>query len=580
MNIVKINSESLTLSSGLSQEAFAKTNFTGLLSEKSLLLHFEKNQFNIEEYYFSGTRADENGITAFEGKKVNGKLLSDILAIPKQERSQNENFSILVFSKAIDFLTKNADFSENLTVGGGGILIHTNSEKQNADILFINSELFEICAQNQKADYGDLQGKFIYKGLDALSSLYFLRAAVAYKAITNHFPFEEADTTKRQEDIFDSNFIPLELWNSEINENLRESIHAALSLRVTDKILAGKRNLTDAKAEAKKQKLLKIAKTFDSEKFFKEIFSCAPLYENDSLSEKRNSFTKKMKKFLAAKRFLRRNKKLLFTIGAVALVVLWFLNGFLEQNSKLITTKGLSSLETTHALYTEIHRADIPNLQEVISGKGTKDLMFKMSGYYVNSKQRLQVSPDNGVLTPEKWFFYKKGTKNWILGLTNLKIDGKSFKIEADFKQKKDKPLPIIEENDNILKKGDECTHSAEYFFIHQAESKIFIEKMSDTVTLRWTGKQWKVIKVDGNSEINSIKSKDFIEEYYALLEENNVTTEEFEVKSEESKISPALKKLREKYDWIPNEADFMEAANFLFSKYGSIEAEKFLKME
>ena len=558
MNIVNISAKTLTLSSGLQQESFAKAHLIELLSKKSTLVHIKNDSIFSEEYTFSGTKMEENGITVFEGDAVPGKTLSDILSLARDERTI---FALSSFSCAIDFLLNQGTSLE--AVGAGGIVVNADEKAKTAEILFINSELFETCAQNHKDFYADLQGKYLHKGLDSQSSLLFMRAVSAYKSLCSHFPFENNDTTKRQEDIFDSAFIPIELWDESIDKNISENIHAAFSLKIKNEMIAGKRSLLDAKSEQKRQKTLKKALEFKSELFFKELKRITNNdNKNGKLSENRLAFVKKMNRILSVKRFLRRNKNRILAGGAAIFIAAWFVSGFVRENAKLITTKGLDSVQTTHALYAMIHRSDVPNLQEIISGKETKDLLTKVSGYFVSAKQRLEVSPDNGVQRPAHWLFYKKESKDWMLGITNLRIDGKSFRIEGDYPKRKDKPAPIQEENGKTLQKGDEITHKAEYFFVHQAEAKFYIEKMNDEVTLRWTGKQWRVVKVNGKSKIESVKAKDFIEEYYSLAE---------------SGVRAATEKLREKYDWFPSEEDITDAAQVLLSEYDSIEAAKYL---
>lgn len=570
MNIVKISADFITLSSGLSQDSFAKTHLIDQLAKKSRLFHIENDSVNSKDYVFSGTRA-ENGLTLFEGPSIGGKLLSDILTVPANERTESDNFSLTSFSKAVDFLLAQEEKNESEpfgAVGSGGIIINADEKAKTADILFVNPALFELCAQNHKKNYSDLQGKYIYKGLDAHTSLLFTRAVVAYRALTSHFPFENEDTSKRQEDIFDSNFIPLSLWDKKINENLSETIQAAFALSVKNEVMAGKRSLADAGAEQKRQRTIKKAEKFDSAIFFEELLRLSRDEEAESKEEmevaakKRSDFTLKTRKKLAVKRFFRRNKNRILASFAAVIVVSWFVTGFIRQNAKLVTSKGLDSSQTTHAFYTQFHRLDVPNLQEIVSGKRMKDMLVKVSGFYVSAKQRLEVSPDNGILPPARWFFYKKSSKNWMFGITNLKIDGIDYPAEGIFYQRKDKPLPIGEEGGRILKKGDEISHTAEYDFIHQAEAKIYIERMRDLVTLRWNGKQWKVVKVEGKAKIDTIKAKDFIEEYYAQAGNG---------------VRQATDSLREKYDWLPSEKDFSDAAEYLSKEYGSVEAAKYL---
>lgn len=581
MNIVTLTPEFLSLSSGLSQDSFAKTNTASLLSEKCMIVHINGKDFSYEPYFFDSTEADKNKIVFFKGKPVSGTLLSEILVKSHFQYSENDIFSLVSFFKAIDFIS-NGDFFTG-TTGAGGIIIDADCSKNTATILFIASTLFEECARQHKERYPDLQGKFIYKGLDFPSSLYFLRSVVAYKVLTSHFPFESADTTKRQEDIFDENFIPLTLWNPQISNGLAQSIESAFKLKLNQKLTAGKRAITDSRTERKKQEILKKLHDFDSDCIKTELeHICKTAQNNDQQSETekrletaRNSFIKKQTVILGTKRFLRRNKNRILASAAALLVLSWFASGIIRQNANLVTTRGLDSTQTTAVMYTMIHQADIPNLQEILKGKETKDLLVKMSGLYVSARQRLETSPDNGTLSPEKWFFYKKESKSWMFGITQLLIDGKPFQTENTYALKKEKPAALLQENEKTLKKGDEVTHSAQYYFVRQQESVFIIEKMRDTVTLRWNGKEWHVVKVEGSAKTERIKAKDFIDEYYTLIEEEKES--ESQEKSQSS-VRNAIKKLSSKYSWLPTEEDLRTAAIFLRDEYGSREAEKFLQ--
>ena len=571
MNIVKISENSLALSTGMPLDSFAKTNMDSLLKEKNLLVHVTKNGITTEDYFFDGTRSFEDDTAFFEGKSIKGSLISELLE--KQEFSDEDRISLVNFSRAVDFILRAKDFydkRDDFSLSGGGIIIGSDTSSQTSTILFINSKIFDLCASNHKEEYARIEGKFVYKGLDYPSSLIFTRAVVAYKALANHFPFEGEDTTKRQEDIYDGAFIPLSLWNPQIDEKLAESIEAALSVKLRQVILAGKRSITDSKAERKRQKTIEKALSFDTQKFESHLEKARDENSSDSsLTEKRERFVSTTKKYLSVKRFLRRNKNRILAGLAAVIVVSWFVSGFMKQNAKLLSTKGLTSTQTVHAFYTQIHRADVPNLQETIKGKEMKDLFAKISGYYVSAKQRLEISPDNGILSPAKWFFYTKNSRSWMFGITHLKIDGAEFAAESDYPRKKDKKSPISEENGQVLKKGDKITHTAQYNFVRQAEAKFYIERITDTITLKWTGKQWKIIKVDGKSKIDSIKSKDFIEEYYSLKES-----------STQPDVRSAIATMNEKYDWLPDEKDMIDAASFLASEYGSVDAEKYLKKE
>lgn len=552
MDITKISADTLALSSGLTQDAFAKTNLISLLAKKSALVRLDRGTAALGAYYFTGTRTDADGITHFEGGAARGKTLSEILSLPARDRSVADNLALAAFSRATDFLL--AQDTCGGAVGAGGVIVSADEETETAEVLLIDPEIFETCAQNHKAAYADIQGKFLHKGLDARSSLIFTRAVVAYKSLTGHFPFDNDDTTKRQEDIFDANFIPLPLWDAKINAGLAGSIDAALHLSAGTELLAGRRSISDAREERRRQKLLERAQEFDSSLFKDELARLSrpedPSESADEriLSQKRASLAARTRRKLLARRFLRRNKSRLLAIIVPAVLVAWLVSGVVRENAGRITTVSLTSAETAHALYAAIHRADVPDLQEIVTGRETKGLILKVSGFYVSSRQRLEASPDNGTLTPEEWFTRKKTPGDWMLGITNLTIDGEPLPVDARFPKKKDRPLPISEEDGEPLRKGIETERTAEYFLVRQTENRILTERMTDTVTLRWSGRKWLVTRVDGKSRPTGVRTKDFIADYE-------------EAASSSASALEAAEALRGKYGWIPGKDDLLHAS-------------------
>ena len=584
MNILKITDDSLQLSSGLPQNSFAKTDMDKLLGEKNIIIHVKKDSVTSEDYFFEGTKVDSEENTLFEGKCFKGEFLSDILE--KDSFSEKDLLSIMNFSRAIDFILNNQENFGGTHFDNGATAVIIKTDADGSDILFLSENLFESCALNHRKAYSEIQGKYLYKGLDYEQSLCFLRGTVSYKALTGHFPFENEDTGKRQEDIFDENFIPMELWDESIDKNLAKSIEAALKSKITQKILAGKKNLSDVKAERKKQELLENARKFEPDLLLTELkrITESKGRNDENLAKKRDDFLAQTKKYLKVKRFWRRYKSRILTAAAAIFFLSWGASGIIKQNGKLITTKGMTSLEAIHAYYSTIHNLDVPNLQETIKGKKTRDLFQRISAYYVTSKQRLQVQPDNATVTPAKWFFYRNVAKNWMFGITKLKIDGKEFASDGKFTKRNEKPRPLTEENGRPLQEGDEITHEAEYYLIEQQEGKIFIQKINDTITLRYTGKRWRVVNADGKATVSDIKAKDFVSEYNELIGKSELDSDSYsesqmeEELTSESKIKEAIESLRAKYDWIPYEDDIIYAANFLSNEYGSIEAEKYLQ--
>lgn len=552
MNIVKITQDSLILSSGISQESFARTNMAGLISKKSSILHYENGNFSNSEYSFDSTVTDENGNAVFIGKPFGKVTLSDILLKKSEKKSHNDKFALFAFAKSIDYLIEKCPLLS--ATGAGGIIVEADSISKKADFLFIQDEFFEECAQNQKGSYPLLQGKYIYKGLSPKCSLLFLKGVVCYKALTGSFPFDEDDTTRRQEDIFDSNFIEPKVLNKKLGEKLSKSIKFSLMVRPNEKISMGKRSFTDSSAEKKNERAIREASLFDADEFYSALENA----KNENESEKSELISKK-RKFILAKRFFRKNKLKIALSAILFFAAASGTHDYIKHTASLATTKGLTSQETSALMYSMIHKMDIQNLEEVIKGRKMKDYLFKITGFYVSSKQRLQMNPDNSTLIPERWFFGRDIEKIWMQGITNLKIDGKSYPTDINFSQKKDKPEPVKKENEKALTKGQISKHTADYYFIMQGEKSISVEKMHDTLTLTWDGSKWNVTSIESLTESSSVESKEFIEDF------------------KKDSIKSGIDFLRQKYEWIPSERDIKKAAENLVKEYDLESAKEYI---
>lgn len=576
---VKIDGGKIWLNSGLETDAFGRTNLALSIEETGIIAEFdEKNDGNVKfsDFKFAQIETDENQKICFTSKLSENdeiKNAKTFLEILNSENLHSDEKKSAV-KKLVSVLSSAYKNKTGLTISGAEGIIFANRK-----IIFLPPALFEQCASNCR-DNENL--KYIYKGLDSQNQILFFRSAAAYKALTGNLPFEEDDLTKRQTDIADEKFIPLELYLPDLDKTLSAAIDAGLKIKSERKHSSGRREFSDSKEEKKRKDILAAAEKFDAEKFDEELQRAAGLlrsarndgkeprnddgtFRNDAeLEAKRKSFLKKQNAKVASKRFFRRNRNALLALLAFAVFAFWMASGFVRENRLLATTKGLSSTQAAALMYSFIHKADVPNLQEVAKGKYTKDLIFKVAGFYVTAKQREEQNAGDKSVTPGEWLFYKQNSSNWMYGITNLKIDGKPFPAENGYPKRKDKPLPIKEENGKILKRGDKASHSAEYYLVHQDSNRIYAEKISETVTLSWKGKRWVATSVEGKSEPLSVSAKAFSDEYYALLGGG-------------MSIHDAAAQLRGKYEWLPDEADMRNDAKTLAEKYGSVEAEKFL---
>ena len=609
MRIIEIKDGKIWLNSGLNQESFGRTKLSLSIEEKGKIAEFDGNEIRFSDFEFADIE-NKNASVFFTAELSEGKTFLEILS---ENNEENQNYEISenaeinqketkkideiyeknpeiqknAVEKLILALTKAYEKNENLNVSGGAEGIIFANEK----IIFLPPELFEQCAQNctEKSEKNSGNFKFVYKGLSPKEQILFFRSVVAYKSLTKKFPFDENDLTKRQVDIGDEKFIPIKLYLPKISEKLASSIDSGLKIKPEEFEKAGKRELKISKDEKKNQKNLNLAKNFDIEEFKCELEISQKNHKNEENSEKnenaeisseklseisieeknlekkRNAFAKKMGAKIAVKRFFRRNKTAILALAAFLAFAAWMANGFVKENRQLATSKGLDSTQTAAAMYTFIHKADVPNLQEIAKGKQTKDLIFKVAGFYVTSKQREEQNAADKSVTPGQWLFYNKNSSNWMYGITNLKIDGKKFPAENKFPKRMEKPESLKEENGKILKRGDKAVHTAEYYLVHQDANRIYAEKTTEEVELEWNGSRWIVKGEKGKSSPLSVKSKTFSDEYYGLLENGK-------------SIKDAVSNLKAKYEWLSDENDIKNDAKFLAEKYGSKEAEKFLK--
>lgn len=567
MRILNNHSDGLYLSSGLKQDAFGRTKMISLKEKSGIKATINNEDIFIEELKFEDTKISEDETVCFRFEGISGctieELLDDGDNAPSAEkialREEAIKTSIRVLGKLI---SENSGFT---SVGAGGILYSRN--EASSFIYMLPSELFEQCARNNISEYQEIQGKWINKNLSGTESLIFTRSVLAYKSISSKMPFINTDTSKRQEDIFDENFLPLEKIVNGVDETLATAINSGLKIQPETEIFAGKRKIQDPKKAKKREELINQINSFSDAIFIEEFLKKEriPKFSVSEFYALQSAFIKTQEKKIFLKRFLRRNSRIIGVLAFVISLGFFAFLSFQKENEKLVSTKGLTSVETTKILYNFINSADVPDLQEIVKGKKTKDLIFKVSGFYVRSKERQGYDQGAGTISPAQWFFFKKESAYWMYGITNLKVADEYVQVKQDFPKRKDKRTPITAENGRKLKKGDRTVVNASYFLVHSDAMIISAEKINEEVTLEWSGNRWKVIDISGSSKPSNLKLKNFKEEYFAALEEN------------EGNIDKTIDGLRKKYEWIPTEADLMNDARVLVEKYKSSAAENFI---
>ncbi len=541
--------DKIWLSSGLKPEEFARTRLSAALDEKGVIAEIAGEKVNFTEYKFVGTKNIDNEIF-FEGDFFDGLSLNSIFE--GAEISCGKNNAFFAVEKALT-----AAICEDLKItslGGEGIMVSKDAKK----VLFLPGKLYEQCALCAPAVYSEVQGKFLNKALKDKDALMFTRSVIAYKALTGSFPFEKTDLSERQVDIYDNDFLPLSYAVNGINKNLSESIDNGLMLTTPKIFHSGKRDFTDAKKEARRKLILEKASAFNPENFLSELEN-----KNRSLEMSEADFALRKEKWLSSTekrlkivRFTRRNKNRILAVLAVFVIGFWAGHSFYKENLNRASTKGLTPFESVQSLYTQINHADVPNLQEVVSGKKTDALIQIVSGYFITAKERLTTDDKAGTYTPGEWLLMKNKTTFWQYGITNLKLDGREADCNYDFPCRKDKKAALTEWNGKPLKNGDTTSVLADYYFIHSDGALIHVAHNVETVTLTWKGKCWLVTEITGKSDEEKVKLKDFKAIYQNILDANN------------GDFESSVASLREKYAWIPTDLELFRDSESVLEKY------------
>ena len=553
-HIVSFKDNLIFLSTSLSEDAFGRTQYTREIDETGFIATVpasatdtqEGTGVSFEPWKLSGTQTSPDGMASFWGqlpdcKNGDAQTLLHIFTEGTPEAIAQAATTVCA--------ALSAALAQGVTmeaVGAEGIVLA--DDKHVSRVLFLPAALFERCANNTRNGYADFQGYYIRKGLTGSESLLFTRAVIAYRALCGALPYTKADLSERQADIFDARFIPSYLQVNGINADVASTIDCGLQVTAEAKPLPGERRFINEKEAEKRKKIHAKAMAFSVAAFKREAEqgnarTNAPT--DTALSARREAFVKKQTATVTRRRFLRRNKNRL-TVGAiVAVLAIWATTSFYKENLNLATSKGLTSWETTQALYATIHKSSLPHLQEIAKGKKIKTLKQIVSGFYVTNRSRFAMNQEEGTVSTAEWLFFKNKTKFWQYGLTQLRIDGKTADVFYPYPTRADKPAPLKAEDGVTLKRGATVQHKAEYYLVNNdGDARISVHQVTDTVTLTWKGGRWLVTDISSKSKQRFAFTKDFCAAYQAALD---ATGED---------VAASVTILRHTYDWLPTGAE------------------------
>ncbi|MCR5725147.1 MAG: hypothetical protein K6G80_08700 [Treponema sp.] len=562
-NIVTIDSSNntLRLDSGLRAAAFGKIR---MQKENGMVAVVRADgQVSFEDWSFEGPErlgeSEADGIVCYSGH-FSGATLLTLLDSGVEAACRASRTVCMALTAAI------SQAVELTPVGAGGIIVDERDGESR--VLFLPAALFEQAAKNHgESAYAVVQGAYLHKGLTSVSALAFTRAAIVYRALSGTDAFSATDSTLRQADMFDCNFVPLELAVQHISRKTALAVNACLSMQADLRILPGeKRSLAKKQAEIQAQRTMALD-AFENGDVLEALAGFVQgreAEESPDFAEMRRAWLLRQAGKIKRRRFLRRNRTQLIAGVCAAAAVAWGAASFVQENETLATSIGLTSAQTVETLYTGIHKTDVTVVKEVSSG--LTNLMTIVSGVYVTNKQRLAMDQQNGTVSPAEWLFFKNTSNFWIYGLTQFTLDGEAADASFDYPRRLDKNVPLTEEAGRVLKKGDSAEHTVRYNLVHTDSSEqIFIDEVTDVVTLTWKGKRWLVTGIESSSSQKSVRVKQFRQDYAASLETSG------------GDVAEAVASLRSSYSWLPTDAELLSGARTMVETYNNSAAAAFM---
>lgn len=549
MQLVEIKDKEIRLNSRLTELAFGKTNYESVITQTGILAkcdsfsegkyHFEFKNWNFKEVKSFDVENRAERLVFYCGSS-NGftkksKTLSEFM------QSQNKDDVFEAGFVIISILTQAA--KENVKIplnGGGGILIDLKGEK--TTVLFLPEDLFKYSVAGlPQNDYAELYGNWINQTIYDLPAFCFFRGVIAYKILTNRFPYPNTNQLERNADILDKNFLPIELSVNGIDKNLAREIDKSLKLNSNSVNIPGKKKKGKSSEDLTPTADFPLEILYESKnKKFESSIS------DSEFSQKAESYLKNKKSQVTVKRKIRRNTTKI-VIGFIATIFIAIVTvNFVRTKQEEYFSKGMTSVQTVQTFLNGINEKDTITLSNIVKGRDPQSVVDTVSQIYVASKQRETYSKDNGFGDWVSWLFFSKDAdsmnKAGLYAVSLLKIDGKSVELKNCAFMRNQKPEAVTEENGIILKDGEKSVHKAQYLLFHtEGEfNEIEEEAVTQTFTLTYKKDRWFITNIEIESEKIDFNTTAFKNDYLTALIRYN------------KNVVQAVEQLRISYNFLP----------------------------
>lgn len=545
MRVIEISGKTIKLSSGMTEDAFAKTRFASLITEKGVVAQADlpseneitadfEPEFSFSDWSFDSIKseadADGKSIVFYEGRF---DFLTDddcepvTLADNWEEKASSHVKDATLICAAITYAAKN---NLQLPQNGGGILISHGKSK--ITLIFLPEKIFfnSVAALNP-----ELQSRYLgfYKNpiLEGAASLAYMQAVITYKTLTGQFPFAKENENERLADITDKNFLPIEYAVEGIATEAADAINRAIS----QKNGGGQ---TDYSSLHKK--------------LYKALFGSAAKAKNYS-PEDSESFQKRAEEYIRMrnaqverKRKLKRNSTKIIAAAVTLGILLMFVFSAIHSNADQPTTIGLSTTQVTECFFQSINQKDVQLMTAVTKGNAFKPYITAVTNMHVANAASQAYTFNSANVEPQKWFFYAtdpvSDTKTSLYGISNLVIEGYHSLLDANTNKNKDKVSPACDESDA---EGSSKKLELSYYIVQtDSESgEIEVEYAKGSVTLTLHKKRWLLTDINVTADALPFSTAEFKSDYFSALSYN------------QNNVISACEQLRFRYPWIPSKA-------------------------
>lgn len=549
MQLVKIEDKEIRLNSRLTETAFGKNDYSSIITQTGILAKCDS--YSEGKYHFSFKNWNFEGVKSFDvddsserfvfyygkstGFSKKAKTLTEFLENENKDESFDAGFVI------ISILTQAAKENVKLPLnGGGGILIDLKGEK--TTVLFLPEDLFKYSVAGlPPADYASLYGNWLNQTIYDLPALCFFRSVIAYKILSDKFPYPNINQIEKNADILDRNFLPMELSVNGIDKNLAKEIDKSLKLNSNAVNIPGK------KQKGKSSEDLTPSAEFPLEFLYaNKNQKTENKISDEEFTQKAENYLKNKKSEVLIKRKIRRNTTKII-IGFVAAIFITIVTvNFVRTKQEEYFSKGITSVQTVQTFLNGINEKDTITLSNIVKGHEPQSVVDTVSQIYVASKQRETYSKDNGFGDWVSWLFFSKDAESMnkagLYAISLPKIDGKSVELKNCAFMRNEKPEPITQENGIILKDGEKSVHKAEYLLFHtEGEfNEIEEEFVTQTFTLTFKKDRWLITNIEIESEKIDFNTTAFKNDYLTALIRCN------------KNVIQAVEQLRISYNFLP----------------------------